>query len=159
MGSQTTSWPSIFVDSSVLLAASLSSTGSAADLITYADQGVVELHLSQDVLDEVERNLRSKAPQGMARFTAIRDRLSSVLAAPNKALIEEAARVVVAKDAPIVAAAITAQADYIVSYDRRHLVNSSAQIEGAFGIPVLTPVDLLLTIGLPLIEREPKPND
>jgi|GEM_PF-379594 predicted nucleic acid-binding protein len=145
----------VFVDSSVLLAASLSSTGSAADLITYSEQGEITLCLCQMVLEEVGRNLHLKAPQGIPRFGQIRDRLAGTLAEPGQDLIDAVARIVEPKDAPIVAAAITAQAQHIVSYDRRHLVYRSDAIEAAFGIPVLTPADLILTLGLERIEHHP----
>ena len=54
MAKHPTSKAKVFVDSSVLLAASLSSTGSAADIITYAETGEITLCLSQVVLDDVE---------------------------------------------------------------------------------------------------------
>lgn len=153
MAKHPTSKAKVFVDSSVLLAASLSSTGSAADLITFASTGEITLCISQVVLDEVERNLQLKAPQGMPRFRLLRDQLASTLSAPSQNLIDEVARVVEPKDASIVAGAIAIQAEYIVSYDRRHLVDRTAEIEAAFGIPVLTPADLLLTVGVPKIEH------
>jgi predicted nucleic acid-binding protein len=153
MGSPTTSKvrAKVFLDSSVLLAASLSTSGSAADLLFYANQGDVALCLSQDVLVEVRRNLQLKAPQGLARFKLLQDQLPTPIAAPSQELVAEVALVVEAKDA--LAAAITANASYIVSYDRRHLVGRSVDIQSAFGTPVFTPADLLLTLGLPLIDH------
>lgn len=158
MDSQTTNKTKVFLDSSVLLAACLSSIGSAADLLTYADRGDIEVCLSRTVLEEVERNLTLKAPQGLPRFMALRGQLSGHLASPSRELIEQAAGTVELKDAPIVAGAVQAGADFIDSYDRRHLVNRSADIESAFGISVLTPADLLATVELPLIDHGPATN-
>lgn len=46
-----------FVDASVLFAASYSATGASRELIRLAFQGKVELVISDDVLEEVRRNL------------------------------------------------------------------------------------------------------
>jgi predicted nucleic acid-binding protein len=49
----------------------------------------------------------------------------------------------VAKDAPIVASALTARADYLVSYDRKHILSQAAQIQADFGLIVTTPDQIL----------------
>jgi hypothetical protein len=46
------------------------------------------------------------------------------------------AQVVVLKDAPIVAGAIKANAQYLASYDRKHLLRQAAMIKDHFGVTV-----------------------
>jgi predicted nucleic acid-binding protein len=76
MATSTLIVPRVFLDSSVLLAAAYSATGSARDLVMAAIQGRVGLAPSQYVLDETERNLLRRAPQGHPAFLVIRDDLS-----------------------------------------------------------------------------------
>ncbi len=47
------------------------------------------------------------------------------------------------KDAPIVAAAAFANADYLATYDRRHLLAKRAEIEQAYGMLAMTPDEIL----------------
>lgn len=82
--------PKVFVDSSVLIAASISSKGSSQDLLYQGLQGLVEV-----------------------------------------------------KDAPIVAGAVKAKADYLVSYDRKHLLQYKQEIKENFKLKVVTPDELI----------------
>jgi len=52
----------VFLDSSVLFSAIFSTTGHARDLLYHAAEDVIKIVLSQDVLDETERNLQKKSP-------------------------------------------------------------------------------------------------
>jgi predicted nucleic acid-binding protein len=47
------------------------------------------------------------------------------------------------KDAPIVAAAPKAKADYLATHDAKHLLNHAQAIDKAYGITVLSPAHLL----------------
>jgi len=100
------------------------------------------LIISADVIEECERNLRAKAPEAlpllMAFLTLLADR-----AEPTAELVAQAATMIDAKDAPIVAAAALAKADYLASYDRRHLLAKRAEIERAYGIVTATPDEIL----------------
>lgn len=70
---QTTKPFRVFVDSSVLYAASLSARGPASELVLRGIRGEVELMLSPLVLDETRRNLTDKAPQALTAFDIFRD--------------------------------------------------------------------------------------
>lgn len=58
--------PRLFLDSSVLFAAIFSATGGARELLRLSSEGLLHLHVSQDVLAESEQNLRAKAPNRLA---------------------------------------------------------------------------------------------
>ena len=133
----------IFLDSSVLYAAAFSPTGPARRLLLKGLQERVTLCISDLVLEETKRNLAKNAPPALPYFTILADLLSPVSTNPTKADILRAAQIVHLKDAPIVAGAAKAKAEYLATHDVKHLVAEAQAIERAYGIAVLTPVALL----------------
>src|SRR5918992_3777174 len=107
----------IFLDSSVLYAAAFSKGGPARRLILKGLEGSVVLSLSDLVLAETKRNFSKNAPQALPYFTIIADLLAPGITNPMKAAVRKAAQVVHYKDAPIVAAAAKAKAEYLVTHD------------------------------------------
>ena len=55
------------------------------------------------------------------------------------------------KDAPIVAAAIAAQVDYLVTYDRKHLLDP-AEVTEKSGLRIVTPHVVVNLLDTPPIE-------
>ena len=131
----------VFLDSSVLIAAAISRRGAARDLLRRGFRGDLELSVSPLVLEEVERNLARKAPEALPDFRSLRDLLAVQLIEPPKPLVLAVARVVVLKDAPIVAAAVAAT--YLATYDRRHLLRQKDEIKAQFALLVATPDEVL----------------
>jgi predicted nucleic acid-binding protein len=107
----------------------------------------VRLVVSQDVLDEAERNLYRKAPQALRTFWAQREQFEKV--APTDDLVADVARLIESKDAPVVAGAITAGVTYLVTYDRRHLLNEAELIRREYRIEVVTPDHVVARLGEP----------
>ena len=64
---------------------------------------------------------------------------------PPFELVEEAAKMVNSKDAPILAAAQRARADYLVTLDKKHFLKARHKLE--FSPPVVTPEEFLRTLG------------
>lgn len=135
--------PKVFIDSSVFMAAAISASGSARQLLLLGTQGGVSLCVSPLVLEETGRNLARKAPEALAAFRLLQDSLGFERVEPSKAQILRAARVVDIKDAPIVAGAVRARADYLATYDRRHLLARGQEIYNALGLKVATPDEVL----------------
>lgn len=135
--------PSIFVDSSVLIAAAISATGSAREVLILGLRGEVTLSLSSLVIEETERNLLRKAPAAHPAFTIFRQVFTPSIVEPPEALVLKVAAVVAMKDAPIVAGALQARADYLVTFDRRHLIWEAEPIKAHFGLTVTTPRGLM----------------
>jgi predicted nucleic acid-binding protein len=133
----------VFLDSSVFYAAVFSATGPARRLILNGMQGRVTLCISDLVLEETKRNLSKNAPAALPSFMIIADLLSPPVTNPTKAEILRAAQLVHLKDAPIVAGAAKAKADYLATHDVKHLLTHAQAIEQAYGITVLTPADML----------------
>lgn len=138
----------VFIDSSVLFAASYSSSGSARELVDFALQGRGRVVVSDLVLTEPERNLTKNAPHGLQSFLEFRDILSYGLRNPSPRLIIDTERVVFAKDAPIIAAARSARVKLVTTYDRQHVLSRRQDIADAFGITVTTPDEILTILRL-----------
>jgi predicted nucleic acid-binding protein len=124
----------IFLDSSVLYAAAFSATGPARRLLLKGMEGSVTLAISDLVLEETKRNLTKNAPSALPYFAILTDLFSPVITNPTKAQIVKAAQIVHLKDAPIVAAAVKANADYLATHDVKHLLNHAKAIADAYVI-------------------------
>jgi len=138
--------PSVFIDSSVFFAAAYSATGSARDLLSAAVHNRVALVLSDYVLSQPERNILASAPHVHPAFLRFCASLPYRLSHPSKRLVVDTARVVVAKDAPIIAAARAADVILVATYDRKHLLSKQNEIRTAFGITVATPEEILASL-------------
>lgn len=136
-----------FIDSSVLLTACISIRGASHEIIEQGIQGNVWLIISRLVLRETEKNLSLKAPKALVMFHQFINVVPFDFAQPTKDEVLQAAAYTVLKDAPIVAAAKRARADYLVSLDRRHLVGVEAVSKG-WGLNIVLPDELLRNIRL-----------
>jgi predicted nucleic acid-binding protein len=133
----------VFLDTSVLFAAVLSETGGSRLILKLGEAGAVQLLVGSRVLQEAEGVLARKAPQHRGRFALLLDRAGvTVGPAPGQDALDLAGAVVdYAPDAYVLAEAIAAMSDYLVSLDRQHLVGNP-QTE-ALPFPVGTPGDFL----------------
>jgi predicted nucleic acid-binding protein len=135
--------PRVFVDASVLFAASRSPSGFARDLIVAGMRGQITLALSPFVIEETRRNLSQKAPGALPLFEAFLAPGVMDIVEPSAALVEQVATVIALKDAPIVAGAIEARAALVATYDRKDLVSKRQEILAAFGVTMATPKEIL----------------
>jgi predicted nucleic acid-binding protein len=127
----------------MLYAAAFSPTGPARRLILKGLQGSITLCISDLVLEETKRNLTKNVPLALPPFTILAELLSPGLINPTTADVLKAAQVVHLKDAPIVAAAAKAKAEYLATHDVKHLLNHAQAIEAAYGITVIAPAELV----------------
>jgi predicted nucleic acid-binding protein len=132
----------VFIDSSVLIAASYSSTGASREIIRQGIRGKIELVISNLVLEETRANLSIKAPEALPAYQQFLDVIPFETTIPTKRQVLEAAEYTDLKDAPIVAAAKGAQVDYLVSLDRRHLVGVP-EVARRSGLKIVLPAELL----------------
>ena len=133
----------LFIDSSVLMAASISSTGFARDLIIRAINNKFKIVVSDLVLEETVRNLANKASEALPVLQLFLETLNPEVVSPTKSLVVKVSKVIELKDAPIVAGAIVAKVDYLVSFDRKHLLGHSKEIRTHFKVKVVAPDELL----------------
>jgi predicted nucleic acid-binding protein len=147
----------VFFDTSVLFAAAYSATGAARDLVRLAAEGNLVGIVSEDVLEETERNLRKKAPDQLPAYRVLLAAFDPlIIATPSLADIARAAHYTAAKDAPIVAAAIQAKPDYFVTYDRKHLLDAPEVAEQS-GLTIVTPDVVVRAVAA--TPREPDETD
>jgi predicted nucleic acid-binding protein len=59
---------SVFLDASVLFAASDSATGASRGIIRYVLRNAIDAVISELALEETERNLAAKRPQALPYF-------------------------------------------------------------------------------------------
>lgn len=135
----------VFVDASVLIAASYSPTGASREIIRQAIRGNVTLIASELVLEETRKNLRAKAPEALVSLEQVLDIVPFELVQPTEQQVLQAASYTALKDAPIVAAAKRARVDYLVSLDRRHLVGVP-EVAQRSGLKIVLPEELLKEI-------------
>lgn len=108
----------VFVDSSTLFTAVHSPSGGSAKLFT-----IKTLHLltSKLVLVEVERNVRKKLhSHHLERFLLLVEKLDILSQVPEEKLMVSAKKVIVEKDAAILAETKQSKTEFLVTLDRKH---------------------------------------
>lgn len=115
----------VFLDANVLFSAGITSSGNARALFELADQyEEIELLVSAYVLEEATTNLRSKYPEKVPELLRIIDGAGYVPEPPEELLRAVYVRAEKAlrdpKDIPVLAAAVYAEADLLISGDRKH---------------------------------------
>lgn len=127
----------VFLDANVLFTAAYNEQGLCAALFRLGSEGQCELVTSAFAAEEARRNLALKAPR---RQDVLEDLLRSVSLVPEPppALVERlSASTLDPKDAPILAAAVTARSGLLVTGDRRHFGQLCGQ--EVAGVHVATP--------------------
>jgi len=136
----------VFMDASVFFAALYSSQGAARDLIRLAFEEKVRLIVSQDILDEVARNILKKAPHMATLYDLLLTTMDlEIVDAPPQDIVEQAVEYVTEKDAHVIAAALEAKPDYLVTYDQKHLLGRPEVAERS-GLKIVTPDVVVRTI-------------
>ena len=138
------------MDSSALFAAALSSTGAARELIRLALGDEIELVISEDVLVETRRNIGRKAPEVQPLLEHLFAAIDfEIVPRPAKEAVWAAEEYVAAKDAFIIAAAMTANVNYVATFDKRHLIDPP-EVGEKSGSRIDTPGNILHQIRGPL---------
>jgi len=136
----------VFLDASVFFAASYSKTGASRDLFREAIRERIRIVVSPHVLEETERNLAQKAPEALTAFHNLLDLVAAeVVEKPTLEEVKQAATYIHVKDAPIVAAAVKAKVDYLVTWDRRHFIDDP-EVAGKSSLTIVTPDKLMAIV-------------
>ena len=136
--------PRVFFDSSALFAAIFSAAGGARMILRLAESEAVELVVSSQVLAEVEGALRRKAPEMLGHLAQLFDRAHCrVIANPSLEQVKAWQPVIsYLPDAAVLAAALAARADYLVTLDRQHFLENPHLMTSP-PLPLGTPGDFL----------------
>lgn len=134
----------LFLDANILFTAAYSVKGISRTLFQLAETGLCSLHTSAYAAEEARRNLAVKAPATVPSFEKLRRQVALVHEPSHATVIRMTKLPLVGKDAPVMAAAVEAGADILVTGDRRdfgHLYGETVE-----GVLVLNPVDTLKRI-------------
>ena len=134
----------IFLDANVLFSAS-KSAGAARHLLACAEERGHVLCGDDYVVAEAQRNLATKAPEGLSALAAIVARIEVARYDPAPAAGEIAA-LLPEKDRPVLAAAVRLRCDALVTGDRTHF--GALYGRSVLGVAVHSPRSLAEAIGL-----------
>ena len=128
--------PKIFLDTSVIIAAVMSPTGGARLLFHLSQAGAVRLVVGKGILHETEDVLKRKAPHLIGLFAQLFAEANVETAQePNSEQLERAKSLLeYAPDANVLAQAISANPDWLISHDREHFIGNSVLADLPFKI-------------------------
>jgi predicted nucleic acid-binding protein len=134
----------IFADANILIAGADSRSGASRAVLLMAEVGLFTVVVSRQVLDEAERNIRQKLPRALPNFADQMAHLRlEILPDPPLKESKKWEAVIEAKDAPILAAAVLAKVDRILSLNTKDFTQEVAK---ACGIPMQTPAEFVRDI-------------
>ncbi len=132
--------PRIFIDSSVLFSAANSAKGHSRDLMLLSASGQINLILSDFVLEETIRNLSQLKQPPLAELEELLENATIEIVEISRQAVLGAGKLIVLKDAPIIAAAKFARVDMLVSLDKKHILNRP-ELESYIKASILTPAE------------------
>jgi predicted nucleic acid-binding protein len=138
---------SLFIDASVFIAASGSLSGGSSLVLEVCQSTRFRALCSRRVLLEAQHNIRGKmGSAAMLRFYHLLADVSPTLVTPVSKTEEAAYTLLVGqKDAHVIASAVKGQADFLISLDRKHLVNDKVRSAG-LPFSCLTPGEFLQSV-------------
>jgi len=110
----------LFLDANILFSAAYRDGSPALLLFELAALGRCHVVTSTFAWEEAHRNIALKRPQRLAMLETLADRLEYAPVPGASAIADAALRGLPEKDAPILAAAVAAQVDILVTGDRTH---------------------------------------
>jgi len=134
----------IFADANVLIAGADSRTGASNAVLLMAEIGLFRLVVSRLVLDEAERNLRKKLPRALPNFARQMAQIELEIVPPPA--VEEVQRwtgIIEAKDAPILAAAVSAQVDRLLTLNSKDF---TPEVAAQSGLQIVSPGEFVQEI-------------
>lgn len=136
--------PRVFLDTSALFAGISSTVGGGRMLLKMGEVGALNLLVSPQVLKEIERAVRKKAPERLGVLALLLDRSGVAVTDPPLAvtLAQVNQYLDYVPGAMILASALDAQSDYFVTLDKRHFLGNE-NIQRSIPLKVGTPGDCL----------------
>ena len=119
----------VFLNTTCWIAAAGSESGGSSAIISLAQALLLVLVVSQAVLQEAEKNLRAKMGiEALQRFQHLLEVTQIELCEPVTLEEEESwAGFTVEKDRHVLAAALKAKADVLVTLDRKHVLTETVR--------------------------------
>jgi predicted nucleic acid-binding protein len=141
------------MDTSALFAGIWSEGGGGRVLLKLGEADRITLLVSSQVLAELERTVRTKAPQLMSTTALFLAQSNvTVVPAPIEKLIDQCQALIhYDNDALVMAAALQAEAEYFVTLDRKHFLDN-AMLRTEMPFPLGTPGDALAWLRSRLVQ-------
>ena len=153
--------PKICLEANVIFSAAFSETGGARMLFRLAEIQSIQILISSSVLSKADRALRRKAPDALGHL-AVWLNEANCQAIDNAPWAEvEAWNEIVdyLPDAGVIAAAVVAEAEYLVTLDRQHILDNRRLVR-TLPLPIGTPGDCLAWLRTALISPyDDSPHD
>lgn len=132
----------LFLDANIFVAAAASLQGGSALLLETGKKNRLEVVSSHLALLEAERNIRKKLPlHALKRFHHLLQEVPLLIVpSPSAEEVRRYETLIHEKDAPILAAAVSSRADFLITLDRRHLLSEKIA-HARLPLKVATPRD------------------
>lgn len=133
----------LFLDASALFAGIWSDVGGGRAILKLGEARTIHLLSSSQVLKEVEAAFREKAPELLAKLTLLVDAANfEIVGKVTQTLRKKTMGFLdYARDAEILAAAMSADVEYFVTLDKSHFLSNKKL--GAMPFEIGTPGDFL----------------
>src|SRR3989344_4744178 len=131
----------IFLDSSALISGLNSPTGGAGIIISAFLAGEFFVYISEQVIEEVQRNIQFKFPTLKEQFLNFLLARPEIVKQPSLKEIAEAYKLIRTSDAPILATAIKSKPDFLITWDKKHFLKKEILLN--FSFIVCTPRQFL----------------
>jgi len=137
----------VLLDTSVVITALNSSTGASAAILSYSKMGRLILVTTPYIINETEEVIKRKFPKLQPLFDQLKSGGSlGVTEDPSLDNISRAAQIISdPKDAPILAAAIAQQVDYLVTLDRKDFIDDK-NVAQEPRLKIVTPATLIKSL-------------
>lgn len=143
----------VFLDTSALIAGIISPTGAAHEILRMCEIGLIELFMSKQVITEADRNISSKLPALILDYRLLMQALAPIMAEdPPLNEVERFVKIIHDQDAPILASAVRAKVDYLITWNTRHFLKS--EVKAAVNFKIMTPGEFLEQFRQFLSEKE-----
>ncbi len=132
----------IFIDSSVLIAGVASVTGASATVLDLCEAKSIQMVISRQILVEADRNFSAKLPALLTQFRQfIRNLAPLMVEDPPDVAVARAAALIAEKDAAILAAAMEAKVDYLITLDKKHFLKP--KVKECISLTICSPAEFL----------------
>ena len=131
----------VFLDTSALLAGFNSPTGAAGVIISACFSADIVPIISPQILEEAERNIELKFPMLAAAWRSFLLIPPYLTKKPSLRQVRAAYKLLPTSDAPILASAIAANPDALVTWNTKHFMRP--RVVAAVDFPILIPGDFL----------------
>lgn len=130
------------MDTSAFVSGVVSSKGAAREILRFAEAGVIDLVISEQVLIETDRVLEQKFPELMDESrNFVRKLRPEVVDDPDETQVRKFCTVIEKKDAPILAAAHLSEVDCLVTWDKKDFLKP--KVKGSVVFPIFDPGEFL----------------